>query len=84
MTDVVEDPAGTARVTKIAGLAIAGKTGTAQTSGGKDTHAWFIGYTASDKARLSFGIFLEHGGGSYNAARLAHDLLLRLQQESIL
>jgi len=81
---VVADPTGTAHHLYIEGMTIAGKTGTAQTSGNKPHHSWFVGYTKTDKLNIAFCVFLEHGGSSYYAARMAHDFLMRLRAEQIL
>ena len=84
LKSAVEDPAGTARALKIEGLPVYGKTGTAQTSGGRDHHAWFVGYCPTAKTRIAFCIFLEYGGSSYNACMIGRDLLLRMKEEEIL
>ena len=52
---------GTAGAARVDGLDIAGKTGTAQ-AGPEGTHAWFAGYSPSDRPRISLVIFLEYGG----------------------
>ncbi len=80
----VTDFAGTAHGIDIDGLYVAGKTGTAQTSGQQNTHAWFVGYTKDTKPEIVFCVFLEHGGSSHNAVSLARELLLRMQEEKIL
>ena len=54
---------GTAAASRKRDLAVAGKTGTAQNSHGKD-HGWFIGFAPSDKPELIVGAimeFAEHG-----------------------
>ena len=54
---------GTAAAQPPADLAVAGKTGTAQNSHGKD-HGWFIGFAPADKPELIVGAimeFAEHG-----------------------
>lgn len=79
----VAEYSGTAHVLNLDDLYIAGKTGTAQTSGGRDHHAWFVGYVKGEKD-LAFCVFLEHGGSSQNACLLARQFLLDLQQQGIL
>ncbi|MBI4309417.1 MAG: penicillin-binding protein 2 [Candidatus Omnitrophica bacterium] len=80
----VDDPEGTARgLSDLKGLAIAGKTGTAQ-AGKEGDHAWFAGYVRSPKNNLAFCVLLEHGGPSSNAVLLARDLLARMQAEGII
>jgi penicillin-binding protein 2 len=54
---------GTAAASRYKDLAVAGKTGTAQNSHGKD-HGWFIGFAPADKPELIIGAimeFAEHG-----------------------
>jgi penicillin-binding protein 2 len=54
---------GTAAASRRRDLAVAGKTGTAQNSHGKD-HGWFIGFAPSDRPELIVGAimeFSEHG-----------------------
>jgi penicillin-binding protein 2 len=80
----VENYSGTAHTLNMEGITIAGKTGTAQSSGGQEHHAWFVGYVEHGTKKWAFCVFLEHGGSSQNATLLARQLLQRLQQESIL
>ncbi len=79
---VVDDPAGTAFATMhTPGLAIAGKTGTAETGGRQDDHAWFAGYVPADKPRYAFVVVLEHAGhGGEVAGPLARSLIERMQE----
>jgi penicillin-binding protein 2 len=54
---------GTAAATRRADLAVAGKTGTAQNSHGKD-HGWFIGFAPAENPQIVVGgimEFAEHG-----------------------
>lgn len=80
----VIDHHGTARQVDLNGLEIYGKTGTAQTVPGKDTHAWFAGYNLQGKKRFAFCVFLEYGGSSYYAVRTTRDLLKALRAEDII
>lgn len=84
LKDAVEDPEGTARVLRIDGLEILGKTGTAQSSGNQPTHAWFVGFCPSAKTKIAFCVFLEFGGSSYHACVVAHNLLLKMKEQGIL
>jgi len=81
---VVHDEAGTARLLNIENLDVSGKTGTAQSSPGKRDHAWFVGYAVSEKRKIAFCVFLEHGGSSYYATRIASSLLKKLLKEEII
>jgi len=56
MIAVVEE--GTARSGRLAGLQIAGKTGTAQNPHGA-SHGWFIGFAPADKPEIVIGAILE-------------------------
>jgi penicillin-binding protein 2 len=80
----VKDPYGTARLLDMPGFKIFGKTGTAQSIPGRDEHAWFTGYSLEGKKRVSFCVFLEYGGSSYNAVVLTRELLQRLRVEDVL
>ncbi|MDI6751891.1 MAG: penicillin-binding protein 2 [bacterium] len=65
---------GTGQMAKIAGVRIAGKTGTVQTSG-KD-HAWFVCYAPIPNPTVAMAILVEHGGkGGIDAAPIAREIL---------
>ncbi|MFA5088928.1 MAG: penicillin-binding protein 2 [Candidatus Omnitrophota bacterium] len=81
---VVHDLSGTAHIVNIEGMSVSGKTGTAQTSGGKRHHSWFAGYVIAGEKKIAFCVFLEHTGSSYYACRVARQFLLRLQKEGVL
>jgi penicillin-binding protein 2 len=83
---VVADPEGTAHATvQIESIAIAGKTGTAETGGDRASHAWFAGYVPADDPKLAFVIVLEHAGDAATAAGpLAKRLVLRMEQLGLL
>lgn len=88
---VVNDPNGTAYEARIdGGVAVAGKTGTAEVSkrkleAGEDprrawyyrrAHAWFAGFAPADKPELSVVVLVEHGGqGGKYAAPIAMQIL---------
>jgi len=66
---------GTGVAAQIPGIDVAGKTGTAQVSKGKD-QAWFVAYAPAEKPEAVCSILVEHGGhGASVAAPIAHDLL---------
>jgi peptidoglycan glycosyltransferase len=59
MAEVVQRGTGTAA--QISGIAVAGKTGTAQVDGG-DPHAWFIAFAPAEAPRVAVAVIVEHGG----------------------
>jgi len=80
----VTDTGGTASAMNLEQLYIAGKTGTAQTSGGKEDHAWFVGYVKDARKNITFCVFLEHGGSSVNATVVSRNLLLSMKEQKLL
>ncbi len=84
LRQTVTDPTGTAADLNISNLYVAGKTGTAQSSGNQENHAWFVGYVKGEHRNVSFCVFLEHGGSSHNAVLLSRELLVYMQSEEIL
>ncbi|MBL8851741.1 MAG: hypothetical protein JNG89_18815, partial [Planctomycetaceae bacterium] len=76
---VVEDDHGTGKRVRHSEVSIAGKTGTAETGGGKPDHAWFAGYVPADEPRVAFVVVLEHGGsGGHVAGPIAHNFVQAL------
>jgi penicillin-binding protein 2 len=64
-------PGGTAARIATDRYAIAGKSGTAQATGGAP-HAWFAGFAPADDPKLAVAVIVEHGGnGSEVAAPIA-------------
>ncbi|MBN1405048.1 MAG: penicillin-binding protein 2, partial [Candidatus Omnitrophica bacterium] len=59
--EVVNDPTGTGQRAKVEGVSVCAKTGTAQVPSG-ETHAWIVGYLPYKDPKLSFIVFIEHGG----------------------
>jgi peptidoglycan glycosyltransferase len=83
MREVVTD--GTGRSLRSHPWPIAGKTGTAEVSGGA-SHGWFVGYApygptqkgapGGSKKRVAFAIIIEHAGyGGLTAAPAAGDIV---------
>jgi len=88
MWAVVNEPGGTAYLSKLAGVDLCGKTGSVQVVAQKDTkkegllpfakrdHAWFIGFAPKRNPRIVVAVFVEHGQhGASAAAPLARDLV---------
>jgi penicillin-binding protein 2 len=59
MQDVVER--GTAAGSRVPGIAILGKTGTAQNPHGKD-HSLFVAFAPRENPRIAIGLMVENGG----------------------
>lgn len=69
LEQVVADGSGTAhRTVYLESISIAGKTGTAETGGGREDHAWFAGYVPAEAPIVAFAIALEHAGSGADAA----------------
>ena len=83
---VVADTEGTAHGTlSMATLAVAGKTGTAETGEGRASHAWFAGYVPAEEPKLAFVVVLEHAGDATIAAvPVAKRLVVRMEQLGLL
>jgi penicillin-binding protein 2 len=77
----VDDPDGTGfDSVRLDEVAIAGKTGTAET-GDEADHAWFAGYVPAEAPRWAFVVVLEHGGsGAADAGVVAKNLVRRMHQ----
>jgi penicillin-binding protein 2 len=63
---------GTAVGSRLQGIALAGKTGTAQNA--QDAvrdHAWFVGYAPAEDPKIVVAVMLEFGGSGGRAARFA-------------
>ncbi len=80
MVAVVDD--GTGANAQIAGVKVAGKTGTAQSAEGADPHAWFISFAPADNPQLVVAVFVQNGGsfgaeatGGLVAAPMAKQIL---------
>lgn len=63
MWAVVNAPGGTGANAKISGGTVYGKTGSAENSMGRTTHAWFSGFLETDKPEIAVTVFLENAGG---------------------
>ena len=67
---------GSARSLQSVPVPVAGKTGTAQWSSKKNTHAWFTGFAPYDNPELVITILVEEGGeGSSTAVPIAREFL---------
>jgi penicillin-binding protein 2 len=92
LTGVVEEPRGTGGRARVAGLRVAGKTGTAQVVHMQHTedleedevplkyrdHAWFVSFAPADAPEIVVTVLSEHGGhGGSAAAPIAQRVLAR-------
>ncbi|MDR2339743.1 MAG: penicillin-binding protein 2 [Deltaproteobacteria bacterium] len=90
MEGVVNDPGGTGRRAQVAGVRVAGKTGTSQvvslkrfqgyTTAGRPykfrDHAWYTAYAPAENPEVVVTVLLEHtGGGGTNAGPIAGKVL---------
>ena len=81
MENVVE--AGTAAASKIKGITICGKTGTAQNPHGKD-HSLFVAFAPRENPKIAIGIMVENGGwGASWAAPIASLMIEKYLTDSI-
>jgi peptidoglycan glycosyltransferase len=60
----------------VRGLAVAGKSGTAELDTGQSPHSWFIGFAPVDDPQVAIAVLVERsGGGNVKASPIAGDLL---------
>jgi len=69
---------GYANPAHIDGVAVGGKTGTAEVGPGQTPHAWFIGLAPADAPRLAIAVVFEHGGSGSEVATPAGREVLRV------
>ena len=74
---------GTAAASKIKGISICGKTGTAQNPHGRD-HSLFVGFAPKNNPKIAIGIMVENGGwGSDWGAPIATLMIEKYLNDSI-
>ncbi len=74
---------GTARASKIPGVAMCGKTGTVQNPHGED-HSMFIAFAPKDNPKIVVGVVVENsGGGSRYAAPVASLMIEKYLNDTI-
>jgi penicillin-binding protein 2 len=65
---------GTGKRSRLPGIKVAGKTGTAQNPQGED-HAWFVSYAPADNPEIAVAVIVENGGGGgLNAVPIARKI----------
>ena len=62
MVEVVNQGTGTSA--QVAGIQVAGKTGTAETGTNEPPHAWFIAFAPAENPQYAVSVLVEHGGVS--------------------
>ncbi len=76
MRDAVVGRGGTAHAANLPGIAVAGKTGTAEDPPRPKPHAWFICYAPMENPRIALAVVVEQGGhGGAVAAPIARHIL---------
>ncbi|HVM62896.1 MAG TPA: penicillin-binding protein 2 [Verrucomicrobiae bacterium] len=81
MLGAVQETKGTAHAASVSGLAIAGKTGTAEidTKTGRRNRGWFIGFAPYDNPQVALAVLIEDAlSGSHTAAPIAGDIFARV------
>lgn len=74
---------GTARVAKIEGISVCGKTGTAENPHGKD-HSIFSGFAPKENPKIAIAVFVENAGfGATYAAPIASLMMEKYINDSI-
>jgi peptidoglycan glycosyltransferase len=71
---------GMARQASVAGISVAGKTGTAEGTASAQTHGWFAGWAPATNPQVVVVVYLPAGHGA-DAARVAADLLANSPME---
>ncbi len=71
---------GSAKAGAVAGIQVAGKTGTAEfgprfANGQYETHAWYSGFAPAEAPEIAVTVFLERGVGAIDAAPLASKIM---------
>ncbi|MGV9012672.1 MAG: penicillin-binding protein 2 [Flavobacteriales bacterium] len=83
MRRVVNEPGGTARLARIPGITVCGKTGTAQNPHGKD-HAVFIAFAPMEDPKIAIAVYVENSGfGGTWAAPIASLCMEQFLTDSI-
>ncbi|GGL34082.1 peptidoglycan D,D-transpeptidase FtsI family protein [Planomonospora parontospora] len=59
---------GTASAAQIPGVTVAGKTGTAETSGNRAPHAWFVSFAPAEDPKVAVALIVESGSAGNDAS----------------
>jgi penicillin-binding protein 2 len=75
LREVVDHEEGTGGLARVAGVAVAGKTGTSENPFGED-HAWFVAYAPAESPEIAVAVIVENSGhGGDIAAPIVGDFL---------
>lgn len=77
---------GTGRAAAIGGVAVAGKTGTAEGAPGRPPTVWFVGFAPADNPQVAVAVVVENGGGVGDEAtggRLAAPIARTVMQAAL-
>lgn len=67
-------------------IAVAGKTGTAQSGGNKTPHSWFISFAPYDQPQIAIAVVIEHAGinglgkHTYNVSKAMYDAYFKTNE----
>jgi beta-lactamase class D len=76
MEAVVNGAGATGGAARIDGVAVAGKTGTAELGGDQENDAWFVAFAPAQRAKLALAVLVVNGGfGGDTAAPIAKQVL---------
>lgn len=77
---VVNQEGGTGRLARLADVAVAGKTGSAQNPHG-NSHSWFVGYAPAEDPKIVVTVLVENAGhGGDVSAPIAREIIARYLQ----
>jgi penicillin-binding protein 2 len=74
LSSVVSRGTAAASATRVEGVLIAGKTGTAQNPPNPD-HAWFVGFAPAEDPKIVVAVMVEFGGHSTRAVHIASKII---------
>ncbi len=78
MEEVITGPHGTGGASRVQGVRVGGKTGSAENPQGTKTHAWFVGVAPLDNPEICVAVVMENAGhGGSVAAPIAGKVLRR-------
>lgn len=79
MVSVVDN--GTGKKAQVAGVKVAGKTGTAEVADGVSPHAWFSGFAPADNPKIAIAVFIKNGGNAAGETTTGGDISAPIAQQ---